>query len=123
MNESTFIGLDVHARSVWAGVLDGETGEVRSCARRSHRGAGPLAARPGRFARRRLRGRAHRLRPGAGLRGGRHPLPRSGALEIAPASGERVKTDRRDALRLARLLRLDELTAVRVPSPCRGGRP
>jgi transposase len=32
MSESTFIGLDVHARSVWAGVLDGVTGEVRSCA-------------------------------------------------------------------------------------------
>ena len=32
MSELTFIGLDVHARSVWAGVLDGSTGEVRSCA-------------------------------------------------------------------------------------------
>ena len=37
--------------------------------------------------------------------------------KIARAPGERVKTDRRDALRLARLLRLGELTAVRVPSP------
>ena len=34
---------------------------------------------------------------------------------IARAPGERVKTDRRDALRLAKLLRLEELVAVRVP--------
>jgi len=32
MQERTFIGLDVHARSVKAGVLDGLTGEVRSLA-------------------------------------------------------------------------------------------
>jgi transposase len=34
---------------------------------------------------------------------------------IPRASGERVKTDRRDALKLARLARVGELTAVRVP--------
>lgn len=32
MSERTFIGLDVHARSVRAGVLDGLTGEVRNLA-------------------------------------------------------------------------------------------
>ena len=32
MSELTFIGLDVHARSVAAAVLEGSTGEVRSCA-------------------------------------------------------------------------------------------
>src|SRR5207247_7715748 len=37
-----------------------------------------------------------------------------GKIPRAPA--ERVKTDRRDAERLARLLRLGELTPVRVPS-------
>ncbi len=37
------------------------------------------------------------------------------ARSRGPAA-ERVKTDRRDAERLARLLRLGELTAVRVPS-------
>ncbi len=31
-------------------------------------------------------------------------------------SGDRVKTDQRDALHLARLLRLDEVTSVTVPS-------
>ena len=37
--------------------------------------------------------------------------------KIPRASGDRVKTDRRDAERLARLLRLGELVAVRVPDP------
>ncbi len=32
MSEPTFIGLDVHARSVAAAALDADTGEVRSCA-------------------------------------------------------------------------------------------
>jgi transposase len=41
--------------------------------------------------------------------------------KIARAPGGRVKTDRRDALRLAKLLRLGELTAVRVPSPTEEG--
>ncbi len=31
MSELTFIGLDVHPRSVAAGLLDARTGEVRSC--------------------------------------------------------------------------------------------
>ncbi len=40
---------------------------------------------------------------------------------VAPAliprrAGDRVKTDKRDAARLARLLRAGELTAIRVPS-------
>jgi transposase len=37
--------------------------------------------------------------------------------KIAVAPADRVKTDRRDAERLARLLRLGELVAVRVPEP------
>ena len=37
--------------------------------------------------------------------------------KIPRASGDRVKTDRPDAERLARLLRLGELVAVRVPEP------
>jgi len=31
MSERSFIGLDAHARSVSAGVLDAWSGEVRSC--------------------------------------------------------------------------------------------
>ena len=92
MSESTFIGLDVHARSVWAGVLDGVTGEVRSCAapvRTAELGACEAAGVPCLVA---------------------------APSRIARGPGERVKTDRRAALRLAKLLRLDELVAVRVPS-------
>ena len=37
--------------------------------------------------------------------------------KIPRAAADRVKTDRRDAERLARLLRLGELVAVRVPEP------
>ena len=37
--------------------------------------------------------------------------------KIPRAPGDRVKTDRRDAERLAQLLRLGELVAVRVPEP------
>jgi len=36
---------------------------------------------------------------------------------IPKGSSDRVKTDRRDAIRLARLHRAGELTAIRVPSP------
>ena len=39
-----------------------------------------------------------------------------GAVEAAEAAGDRVKTDARDALHLARLLRLDEVTSVSIPS-------
>jgi transposase len=40
------------------------------------------------------------------------------APSLIPRSpGDRVKTDKRDAARLARLLRAGELTAVRIPSP------
>jgi transposase len=38
----------------------------------------------------------------------------AGKLERPP--GDRVKTDRRDAERLARLLRIGELAVVRVPT-------
>ena len=35
---------------------------------------------------------------------------------VVRAPGDRVKTDRRDAIRFARLLRVGELVAVRVPT-------
>jgi transposase len=38
---------------------------------------------------------------------------------IRRAAADKVKTDRRDAERLARLLRMGELVAVRVPEPHR----
>jgi len=118
MSQGTWIGLDVHARKTVAGVLDAATGEVRTCR---------VASRP--------------LETVAWLR--ELPAPVRVAYEAGPtgyglaracaaagiactvaapskiprASGDRVKTDRRDAERLARLLRLGELVAVRVPEP------
>ena len=47
MSELALIGLDVHARSVPAGLLDAGTGEVRSCNAPAHRRARQLAAGAG----------------------------------------------------------------------------
>ena len=117
MGEGSWVGLDVHARSVVAGVIDQGSGEVRS-----------LRLPPG--------GEATvawlqtlpapvRVVYEAGPTGYR--LARACAeagiscVVAAPsrirAAADRVKTDRRDAERLARLLRLGEITPVRVPTP------
>jgi len=122
MSELTFIGLDVHARSVAAGVLEGSTGEV-------HGGPAPVVVAE-LVSWLREQGESVSVAYEAGPTG--FGLARACAAagipclvaapsKIARAPGERVKTDRRDALRLARLLRLGELTAVRVPSPAEEG--
>jgi transposase len=118
MSELTFIGLDVHARSVWAGVLDGGSGEVSSKA---------VPARSDELvAWLRAQGESISVAYEAGPTGfglaraceaAGIPCLVAAPSRIARAPGERVKTDRRDALRLAKLLRLGELVAVRVPSP------
>jgi transposase len=115
--ERTSVGLDVHARSVVAAAIDGVTGElVQARLTPSHEHVrswldglpGPVAvayeAGPTGF------GLARSL-TAAGIR----------CEVVAPSklqrpSGDRVKTDAKDALHLARLLRLDEFTAVSVPS-------
>lgn len=113
-----WVGLDVHAYETAGAIFDGTTGEVES---------------------RRLPGRPHELldwlegveRPfravyeagptGYGLarRAGERGLDvrvcAPGHIERKP--GDRVKTDRRDALRLARLLAAGDLTLVTVPPP------
>jgi transposase len=118
-NERTAIGLDVHARSVRATALDTVTGEVVAAklppgnagvidwiGQQQH--LGPLAATyeagPTGF------GLARALEA-AGIR-----CVVAAPSKIIRPAGDRVKTDARDALLLARLLRMDELTAVRVPS-------
>jgi transposase len=116
-SERTSVGLDVHARSVVACAIDTVTGELtRSRLTPEHaellgwlgRLPGPIAvayeAGPTGF------GLARALRA-VGLR----------CEVVAPSklqrpAGDRVKTDMRDAVHLARLLRLDEFTSVRVPS-------
>ena len=93
MSEPTFIGLDVHARSVVSRGARGQHRRGEELQRAgARRRAGRLAARAGRVGLRGLRGRSHRLRPGARLRGGADPLPRGGALEDRnrpPASASR----------------------------------
>jgi transposase len=114
--ERTSVGLDVHARSVWAHASDWQTGrQVSQRLMASHdevlawvRGLpGPVAvayeAGPTGF------GLARAL-TGVGIR----------CVVVAPSKverppGDRVKTDKRDAARLARLLHIGELPAVRVP--------
>lgn len=115
--ERTSVGLDVHARSVVACGIDDDTGEVfRARLAPDHeviltwlRGLpGPVAvvyeAGPTGF------GLARFLRE-----------RQTRCLVAAPSkmqrpSGDRVKTDTRDALLLARLLRLGEIVEVAVPS-------
>jgi transposase len=117
MNEGSWVGLDVHARSVVAGVIDGGSGEVRS--QRVPAGSDAtvewLRTLPAPV----------RVVYEAGPTGYR--LARAcaeagiGCVVAAPSkirpAADRVKTDRRDAERLARLLRLGEITPVRVPDP------
>ncbi len=115
--ERTSVGLDVHARSVVACGIDTVTGElIRARLTPEHldvigwigRLPGPVAV-------------AYEAGPtGFGL--ARALLAAGVRCEVlAPSklqrpAAERVKTDARDALHLARLLRLDQFTAVRVPS-------
>jgi transposase len=118
MNEGSWVGLDVHARSVVASVLDAGSGELRT--RRvpvSGEGTvGWLRSLPAPV----------RVAYEAGPTG--YGLARACAeagiactvaapSRIRRAAADRVKTDRRDAELLARMLRMGELVAVRVPEP------
>jgi transposase len=115
--ERTSVGLDVHARSIVAGVLDLETGELRSerLPAATEAVVGWVGSLPGPV------GVAYEAGPtGFGLA---RALEAVGVrcVVVAPSklerpSGDRVKTDRRDAERLARLLHIGELPGVRVPT-------
>ena len=122
MSEGSWVGLDVHARSVVAGVIDAGSGEVRSL--RVPPGAdgdGRVVADVAGAGSGRVRGGADRVRACACVCRGGDQLRCRGAVEDPAAPADRVKTDRRDAERLARLLRLGEIIAVRVPGAGRGG--
>jgi transposase len=115
--ERTSVGLDVHARSVAAAAIDGVTGElVQARLVPSYdQVLGWIQNLPGPAA------AAYEAGPtGFGL--SRH-LNAAGVRCVVAApsklqrpAGHRVKTDARDAIHLARLLRLDEVTPVVVPS-------
>jgi transposase len=116
-NERTSVGLDVHARSVVAAAVDTVTGEVvrARLVPSDERVLAWVAGLPAPVA------VAYEAGPtGFGLAralsaAGIRCLVAAPSL-IARPGGDRVKTDARDALLLARLLRMDELSPVRVPA-------
>jgi transposase len=115
--ERTCVGLDVHARSVVACAIDNEVGEIKSLrlSPKTEQVVAWVGSLPGPVA------VTYEAGPtGFGLAralevvGVRCVVVAPSKLERPP--GDRVKTDRRDAERLARLLRIGELPGVRVPS-------
>ena len=114
----TLVGLDVHATKIVAAVLDAETGELQffKVSGDVYEAAGLCAGLP-----RPVRVAYEAGPTGYGLA---RELARRGVQcvvaapsKIPRASGDRVKTDRRDAELLVRLLLAGKLHAVRVPGP------
>jgi len=112
------VGMDVHATQTHVSVLDPRSGELRS-----RRLSGPprgaldfLAELPAPVLAVYEAGpTGYGLARGAPERGLDVRVCAPGSIPRAP--GDRVKTDRRDAERLARLLLAGELSFVRVPTP------
>ena len=115
--ERTSVGLDVHARSVAAAAIDGVTGELfqaRLTPSYDHIRSwladlpGPVAvayeAGPTGFG-------LYRSLTAAGIR-----CEVAAPSKLQKPAGDRVKTDAKDAIHLARLLRLDEVTSVAIPT-------
>ena len=119
----TFVGLDVHKERISVALADGsERGEARVY--------GEIANHPDALKRlmRRLARGGHELHvcyeAGPCGYGIQRQLTDAGhdCVVVAPAlipkkPGDRIKTNRRDALKLARLHRAGELTSVWVPDP------
>lgn len=114
----SLVGLDVHATKIVAAVLDVESGEVQffSLSGEVERAAGLCAGLPGRVR------AAYEAGP-TGYALARELVGRGVEVVVAApskiprASGDRVKTDRRDAELLVRLLLAGKLHPVRVPGP------
>ena len=115
--ERTSVGLDVHARSVVAAAIDTATGATRTARLvPSHEVVlgwvnelpGPVAvtyeAGPTGYG-------LARAFASTGIR-----CVVAAPSKIVRPAGDRVKTDLKDAVLLAHLLRMDEITPVRVPS-------
>jgi transposase len=112
----TLVGLDVHATKIVAAVLDGETGQVQffRVAGDVGEAAALCAALP-----RPVRAAYEAGPTGYGLA---REFERRGVdcvvaapSKIRRAAGDRIKTDRRDAEHLVRLLLAGDLHPVRVP--------
>jgi transposase len=126
MKKELYLGLDVHQDTIAPAVAEeGRRGEVRDCGAISH----DLHAVEKFLARlRQVHGPEVLIRAcyeagpcGFGL--ARRLLQLGVECSVvAPSmtptrSGDRIKTDRRDARKLARLLRAGELTAIYIPEP------
>lgn len=114
--EPTSVGLDVHARSVVVHGIDQVTGEVFAGRLVPDAAvvAGWLGGLPGPVA------ALYEAGPtGFGLarqlRAAGYRCEVAALSKLQRPSGDRVKTDARDAEHLCRLLRLDEFTAVTMP--------
>jgi transposase len=114
----SLVGLDVHATKIVAAVLDAETGQLQTFQMTGEieTAAGFCAALP-----RPVRVAYEAGPTGYGLA---RELAKRGVQcvvaapsKIPRASGDRVKTDRRDAEHLVRLLLAGKLHPVRVPGP------
>jgi transposase len=112
----SLVGLDVHATKIVAAVLDAETGQLQcfTMSGETDKAAGFCVALP----------RPVRVAYEAGPTGyglARELAPRgvecvvAAPSKIPRAAGDRVKTDRRDAEHLVRLLLAGKLHPVRVP--------
>jgi transposase len=121
-NITTYVGVDAHKKDLFIAMLVGdqttpvtwqvanEPNAVRRLVRKLEREApGPVQM-------------CYEAGPGGYALQRRVTTPRVNCEVIAPAliprkPGERIKTNRRDALKLAELLRAGLLTAVRPPTP------
>ncbi len=124
MKMKLYLGLDVHHESITVAIAEGgRNGEVRLHGtisndlhalekryhklRKAHAGASAWKSA------------TKRVRAGLGSPGGWRQL-KIPCTVVAPSliprrPGERVKTDKRDALKLARLLRAGDLTPIYIP--------
>lgn len=115
--ERTSVGLDVHARSVVATGLDSVTGEVfKTTLVPAHEEViGWLRGLPGPVVATYEAGPTgfglYRALTAAGIR-----CEVAAPSKLTRPAGDRVKTDAKDALLLAQLLQVGQITSVRVPS-------
>lgn len=115
--ERTSVGLDVHARSVVATAIDTTTGELfkQRLVPSNEVVIDWLGSLPGPVAVTYEAGPTGfglaRAMADAGIR-----CEVAAPSKLTRPAGDRVKTDARDALQLARLLRNDDITSVRVPT-------